>query len=77
MGRDQILHRQRGNGSDRRLDLLVERRELAVDDDDAVGADRNGDVAARALQPVGVLAKLNGLDADLGKIDGLLSVGAG
>ena len=43
---DQILDRQRRDRLDGGLDLVGERRELAVHHDDAVGADRDRDVAA-------------------------------
>ena len=54
------------------LDLVVERRELAVHHDDAVGADRDRDVAALALEHIGLVAEVGGLDLDLGEIDVLL-----
>ena len=69
---DDVFHRQRRDGRDRRLDLVVERRVLAVDDDDAVGADRDGDVAARAFQPKVLLPRSMVLMLDLGEVDRLL-----
>jgi hypothetical protein len=50
----------------------VQRCELAVDHDDAVGADRDRDVAALAFEAVGVVPEIDGLDLDLGEIDVLL-----
>ena len=64
MGVDHVLDRQGRDRLDRSLDLVGERRELAVDHDDAVGADGDGDVAALAFQHVGLVAKVGGLDLD-------------
>jgi hypothetical protein len=60
---------------DRRLDLVVKRRELGVHHDDAVGAHRDGDVSTLALQHIGVVPQVGGLDLDLGEIDVLLRGG--
>ena len=65
---DQILDRQRRDRFDGGLDLVVQRRELAVHHDDAVGADRDRDVAALAFEHIGVVAEIGGLDLDLGEI---------
>ena len=66
---DHVLDRQRRDCLDRGLDLVVQRRELAVHHDDAVGADRDGDVAALALQPIGLVAEVGCLDLDLVPVD--------
>ena len=71
---DQILDRQRRDRADRRLDLVVQRRELPVHHDDAVAADRDRDVAALSFQPIGIVAEVDGLDLDLREIDVLLRV---
>jgi hypothetical protein len=65
---DQIAHRLLGDGRDRCLDLVVQRRELSVHHDHAVGGHRNGDVAALAFQHVSLVAEIGGLDLDLGEI---------
>src|SRR5262249_53154684 len=49
-------------------------RELAVHHDDAVGADRDRDVAALAFEAIGVVAEIDRLDLDFGEIT-LLCVG--
>ena len=72
MGVDQIFDGQRRDLLDGGLDLVVQRRELAVDHDDAVGADRDRDVAALAFEQIGLVAEIGGLDLDLGEIDVLL-----
>src|SRR5262249_17124980 len=46
----------------------VQRRELAVHHDDAVAANGDRDVAALAFEHVGLVAKVGGLDLDLGEI---------
>ena len=74
MGVDQIFDRQIGDGGDHGLDLVMERRELAVDHDDAVLCQCHGDVPANtsrhlALEHVDVVAEVGGLDLDLGEID--------
>src|SRR5262249_38850477 len=66
---DQVFDGQGRDRRDRRLDLGGERRELAVDHDDAVGADGDGDGAALAFQPVGFVAEIGGLDLDLVPVD--------
>ena len=55
-------------GGDRGLDLGRERRELVVDQEDAVVADRDADVAARALQHVEAVGQLGRLDLDLAPV---------
>ena len=65
---DQIFDRQVGDGGDRRLDLVVQRRVLAVDHDDARLGDGDRDVSTLALQHVDVVAEVGGLDLDLGEI---------
>jgi hypothetical protein len=46
----------------------VQRRELAVDHDNAVLAHRDGDVAANSLKHLGAVAEFSGLDLDLGMV---------
>jgi hypothetical protein len=75
MGIDHIFDRQRRELLDRGLDLVVERRELGVHHDDAVGAHRDGDVAALAREHVSLVAEIDGVDLDFGKIDRLLGIG--
>src|SRR6266550_3365492 len=53
---------------DGRFDLVVQRRELAVDLDDAVVTDRGDDVAALAFQHIGVVAERRHLHLDLRKV---------
>ena len=53
---------------DRRLDLVVQRREFAVHHDDAVLGHGDGDIAALAFEHVHVVAEIGGLDLDLGEI---------
>jgi hypothetical protein len=65
----QVFDRQRGDRLDRRLDLVGQRRELAVDHDDAVGADRDRDVPPLPGQHVGVVAEIGRLDLDLVPVD--------
>ena len=47
----------------------MQRRELAVDHDDAVFCQCDRDVPALALEHVDVVAEVGGLDLDLGEID--------
>jgi hypothetical protein len=68
VGIDHVFDGQRRDFRDRRLDLVVERRELRVHHDDAVRADGDGDVPAEAFQHVGVVAEVGGLNLDLGEI---------
>ena len=53
---------------DRGLDLVRQRRVLAVDHEDAVGAGRDADVAAGAGQHLDAFGELLGLDLDLAEI---------
>jgi hypothetical protein len=69
VGVDQVFDRRRRKRLDGGLDLVGERRELAVDHDDGVGADRDRDVAALPHQHVGLVAKVDGLDLDLVPVD--------
>ena len=66
---DQVFDRERRYRLDRRSDLVGQRRELPIHLDDAVGADRNGDVAALAFQHVGLVAEVSRLDLDLVPVD--------
>ena len=50
------------------LDLVVQRRELGVDLDDGVTADRDDHVPALAFQHVGVVAERRRLDLNLRKV---------
>ena len=61
----------------RGADLVGERRELVVDDEDAVVARRDADVAARALQHVDVAGDLGRLDLHLREVPLLRRGGAG
>src|SRR6185312_97431 len=58
-----------------RLDLVVQRRELAIDDDDAVLADRGGNVAAFALDPIDAVTEIGDFHLRLGEIRSLLRAG--
>jgi hypothetical protein len=73
MGVDEIFDRQRRDLLDGGLDLVVERRELAVHHDGAIGADSDGDVSALTLEHVGLVSQLRSLDLHLGEVDVLLS----
>jgi hypothetical protein len=68
---DHVFDRQRRDFCDGGLDLVVERRVLAVHHDDAIGADSDGDVAALTHQHIGLVAEIDGRDFDLGKINTL------
>ncbi len=68
MGVDEIFDRLARHQHDGVLDLVVQRRELAVDHDDAVPGHRHGDIAALALEHIDVVAEIGGLDLDLGEI---------
>ena len=74
MRQDGVLDRQRRDRLDGGLDLVAERGELRIHHDDAVGADRDRDVAALAFQPVGLVAEIGGLDFDLVPVDLLLRI---
>src|SRR6185369_3534813 len=50
VSQDRVLDRQRRDRLDGGLDLVAERRELRVHHKDAVGADRNRDVATLPFQ---------------------------
>ena len=63
---DEIADRLLRDGCDRRRDLVMQRRELAVDHDDAVVAHRGGDVAAHAFDHVGPVPEIGGLHLHLG-----------
>ena len=49
-------------------DFFGERREFVVDDDDAVFADRRGDVAAGAFEHIDVAGHFRDFDLDFGEI---------
>jgi hypothetical protein len=72
VGVDEILDGQRRDFLDGGLELVVHRGELAVHHDDAVGADRDRDIAAGALQHVRLVAEVGGFHLDLGEVDVLL-----
>jgi hypothetical protein len=65
---DEITDWQRSERRDGRLKLVVHRRELAIHHNQAVLANRDGDIAAETLQHVGVMAEIECLHDDLGKI---------
>jgi hypothetical protein len=65
---DEIFDRLLRDGFDRGLDLVMQRRVLAVHHDDPVFRHRHGDISALALQHVAVVAESGGLDLDLGEI---------
>jgi len=65
---DQVLDRLIADFRNRRFQLVVHRRELRIHHDDAVRADGDRDVAACALEHVGVLAEIGRLHFDLGKV---------
>jgi hypothetical protein len=73
VGVQDELHRLRGKGGDRRLDLRRERRELIVDHEDAVVSHGHADVPARPLEQVHTLGDHVRLDLDLGVVVLLLS----
>ncbi len=62
------LDRLGGDAVQRLADLRRERRELVVDDDDAVVADRDADVAAGAGEHVHGAGDLRHLDLDLAEV---------
>jgi hypothetical protein len=62
MGIDDEAHRFVSYTSERGFDLVGERRELIIDEDDSVVADREADIAASALQHVNIAANLADLD---------------
>ncbi len=68
MGVDEIFDRLVRDRRDRGLDLVMQRREFAVDHDDAVFCNGDRDIAALAFQHIDVVAEIGGLDLDLGKI---------
>jgi len=59
---DDEAHRLVGYSFERGLDLVGERGELVIDQDDAVVACREGDIAARTLQQINIAADLADLD---------------
>src|SRR5262249_45873044 len=65
---DKITDWQRGERRDGRLDFVMHRRELAIHDDHAVLTNRDGDVAADALEHVGAMAEIERLHHGLGKV---------
>ena len=65
---DHEAHRLGAQLRERLLDLGRQRRELVVDDDDAVLADRRADVAAGAGEHVDALRQLLRLDDDLAEV---------
>jgi hypothetical protein len=65
---DDEAQRLVGEALERGADLVGERRELVVDDHDAVLADRCSDVAARTFQHVHAARDLRDLDLDLAEI---------
>jgi hypothetical protein len=73
MGVDDEAHRVRIHGRDGRQDLVVQRRELIVDDDVAVLTVGEADIAARAEQDGDSRGDLLDLDLDLREV--LLSRG--
>jgi len=66
---DEILHGQRRDRLDSCFNFLGQRRELPIHHDDAVAANRNGDVPACAFEHVGVVAEIGGFDLDLRPVD--------
>ena len=70
VGVDDEAHRLvgRANALERGGDLVGQRSVLVIDDDDAIFADRGGDVAARAFQHVDVAGNLGDLDLDLAEV---------
>jgi hypothetical protein len=61
MGVDEVLDGQRRDFRDGSLDLVVQRCELAVYHDDAVGSNRDCNIAALTLEHIGILSKVSGL----------------
>ncbi len=68
VGVQQELDRFGRELGDRRLDLGRERRELVVDHEHRVLADRHAEVPARAGHHVDGVGELLGLDLDLGEV---------
>ncbi len=64
VGVDHVADRLVRHRGDRRLDLVVQRGELAVDQDHPVVAGGDGHVAALALEHPGAMAEVGGLDLD-------------
>ena len=50
------------------VDFVGERREFVVNDDDAVFADRRGDIAARAFEHIDVAGNFGDFDLDFGEV---------
>jgi hypothetical protein len=65
---DEVFDRLLRDGFDRGLDLVVQRRVLAVHHDDPVFRHRDRDISALALQHVAVIAESRRLDFDFGEI---------
>ena len=61
---DEIFDRFVRDRFDGGLDLVVQRRVLAVHHDDAVFPYRHGDISALAFEHVDVVAEVGGLDLD-------------
>jgi hypothetical protein len=61
----QKAHRLWRDRGDRCLQLVVQRRELAVDHDHAIIANRDGAVAAKSFQHVGAVAQIGGFHLNL------------
>jgi len=62
VGVDDEAHRFVGQFFERGFDPIGQRRELIIDQDDAIVADREPDVAARALEHVNIAGNLADLD---------------
>ena len=62
---DEIFDRLFRDRFDGGLDLVVQRRELAVDHDDAVFRHGHRDISTLAFEHVAVAAEVGGLDLDL------------
>jgi hypothetical protein len=65
---DEIFDRLVRNCRYRGLDLVMQRRVLAVDHDDPVFRHRDGDISALAFEHIDVVAEIGGLDLDLGEV---------
>jgi hypothetical protein len=62
---DEETYGLRRDHRDRDLELVVHRRELTIHHDDAIVADDDGGVAAKAFKHEGAIAQIRGLDLDL------------
>ena len=65
---DKVADRFFRERGDRSLDLVMERRELAVDHDDSVRANRGCDVAPCTLDHIGLPPKIGCLHLHLGEV---------